>query len=79
MLPRATAARNPRDISKLKLSGRSQEIQRLIGRALRSVVNLNLLGERGDADTLLIKVEQVEAACHTGHYSCFYREISGMN
>jgi len=30
-----------------------------------------------DADTLLIKVEQVEAACHTGHYSCFYREISG--
>ncbi|ABN51429.1 MAG TPA: ribonuclease PH [Hungateiclostridium thermocellum] len=46
MLPRATAARNPRDISKLKLSGRSQEIQRLIGRALRSVVNLNLLGER---------------------------------
>jgi len=46
MLPRATAARNPRDISKLKLSGRSQEIQRLIGRALRSVVNLNLL-ERG--------------------------------
>lgn len=30
-----------------------------------------------DGDTLLIKVEQVEAACHTGHYSCFYREISG--
>jgi len=42
---RATAARNPRDISKLKLSGRSQEIQRLIGRALRSVVNLNLWRE----------------------------------
>ncbi|MCX7923680.1 MAG: bifunctional phosphoribosyl-AMP cyclohydrolase/phosphoribosyl-ATP diphosphatase HisIE [Clostridia bacterium] len=30
-----------------------------------------------DGDTLLIKVEQVEAACHTGHYSCFYREIQG--
>ncbi|ODM26761.1 bifunctional phosphoribosyl-AMP cyclohydrolase/phosphoribosyl-ATP diphosphatase HisIE [Acetivibrio mesophilus] len=30
-----------------------------------------------DGDTLLIKVEQVEAACHTGHYSCFYREVSG--
>lgn len=29
-----------------------------------------------DNDTLLIKVEQVEGACHTGHYSCFYREIS---
>ncbi|MDQ2087696.1 bifunctional phosphoribosyl-AMP cyclohydrolase/phosphoribosyl-ATP diphosphatase HisIE [Herbivorax sp. ANBcel31] len=29
-----------------------------------------------DSDTLLIKVEQVGGACHTGHYSCFYREIS---
>lgn len=29
-----------------------------------------------DNDTLLIKVEQVGGACHTGHYSCFYREIS---
>jgi len=46
MLPRATVARNPRDISKLKLSARSQEIQRLIGRTLRSVVNFSVLGER---------------------------------
>ena len=46
MIPRATQTRNTRDISKLKLSGRSQEIQRLIGRSLRSVVNLKLLGER---------------------------------
>jgi ribonuclease PH len=46
MLPRATKNRNPRDISKLRLSGRSHEIQRLIGRALRSVVDLQLLGER---------------------------------
>lgn len=46
MLPRSTGVRNPRDISKLKLNGRSQEIQRLIGRALRSVVNFNILGER---------------------------------
>jgi ribonuclease PH len=46
MLPRATEKRNPRDISRLKLNGRSQEIQRLIGRSLRSVVNFNLLGER---------------------------------
>ena len=40
MLPRATACRNPRDINKLRLSGRSHEIQRLIGRSLRSVVKL---------------------------------------
>ncbi len=46
MLPRATADRNPRDISKLKLNARSSEIQRLIGRALRSVVDIEALGER---------------------------------
>ena len=46
MLPRATSTRSPRDISKLKLNGRSAEIQRLIGRALRSVTNLDRLGER---------------------------------
>ena len=46
MLPRAPATRTPRDISKLKLNGRAAEIQRLIGRALRSVVDLEALGER---------------------------------
>ena len=46
MLPRATSSRSPRDISKLKLNGRSAEIQRLVGRALRSVVDLEALGER---------------------------------
>lgn len=46
MLPRATKTRNQRDINKLKLNGRSQEIQRLIGRSLRSVVNFSVLGER---------------------------------
>ena len=46
MLPRATHTRSSRDISKLKLNGRSAEIQRLIGRALRSVTNLDALGER---------------------------------
>jgi len=46
MLPRSTQQRNVRDINKLKLSGRSQEIQRLIGRALRAGVNLKVLGER---------------------------------
>ena len=46
MLPRATNSRSSRDISKLKLNGRSAEIQRLIGRSLRSVVDREALGER---------------------------------
>lgn len=46
MLPRATHSRTPRDIGKLKLNGRTAEIQRLIGRSLRSVTNLGRLGER---------------------------------
>ncbi|GGK30489.1 ribonuclease PH [Caldalkalibacillus thermarum] len=46
MLPRATEQRNVRESSKGKLSGRTMEIQRLIGRALRSVVDLEALGER---------------------------------
>ena len=46
MLPRATATRNQRDVSKLKLSPRSTEIQRLIGRALRGAVDMEKLGER---------------------------------
>lgn len=46
MLPRSTAVRTPREISRGKLSGRTQEIQRLIGRALRAVVHMDRLGER---------------------------------
>ena len=46
MIPRATHSRVDRDISKGKISGRSQEIQRLIGRSLRAAINLNELGER---------------------------------
>ncbi|NGM83617.1 ribonuclease PH [Paenibacillus sp. 7124] len=46
MLPRATQSRNQREAARGKLSGRTMEIQRLIGRALRSVVNLQALGER---------------------------------
>lgn len=45
MLPRATNTRSNRDINKLKLNGRSAEIQRLIGRSLRSVTNLEAMGE----------------------------------
>ena len=46
MLPRATQDRNIRESSKGKVSGRTMEIQRLIGRALRSVVDLDSIGER---------------------------------
>ena len=46
MLPRATHTRGSREAAKGKQSGRTQEIQRLIGRSLRAVVNLEKLGER---------------------------------
>ena len=46
MLPRSTNTRMDREASKGKQSGRTQEIQRLIGRSLRSIVNLSSLGER---------------------------------
>jgi len=46
MLPRATHQRNNREAAKGKQSGRTQEIQRLIGRSLRAVFDLSLLGER---------------------------------
>jgi ribonuclease PH len=46
MLPRATHTRSAREAAKGKQTGRTQEIQRLIGRALRSVVDLKALGER---------------------------------
>ncbi|RCX19819.1 ribonuclease PH [Fontibacillus phaseoli] len=55
MLPRATQTRNQREAARGKLSGRTMEIQRLIGRALRSVVDLQALGERSitiDCDVL---------------------------
>lgn len=55
MLPRATVTRTPREVTKGKPSGRTHEIQRLIGRSLRSVVDLAALGERSiviDCDVL---------------------------
>lgn len=57
MLPRATNTRSRRDISKLKLAGRSAEIQRLVGRALRSVTDLDKLGER----TITIDCDVIQA------------------
>lgn len=46
MLPAATPERSTRDAVKGKINGRSQEIQRLVGRALRSVIDMDKLGER---------------------------------
>ena len=57
MLPRATNNRMQRESSKGKLSGRTMEIQRLIGRALRAAVNLEKLGER----TVIIDCDVIQA------------------
>jgi len=46
MLPRSTETRTPREVTKGKLGGRTQEIQRLIGRSLRAVCDMRALGER---------------------------------
>lgn len=57
MLPRATGTRNIREISKGKADGRSMEIQRLIGRSLRSIVDLSAIGER----TIIIDCDVIQA------------------
>lgn len=57
MLPRATNVRNSREASRGKLSGRTMEIQRLVGRALRSVIDLSKLGER----SIIIDCDVIQA------------------
>lgn len=57
MIPRATGERNQREAAKGKLSGRTMEIQRLIGRALRSALDLEKLGER----TITIDCDVIQA------------------
>ncbi len=57
MLPRATSDRNVRESSKGKIGGRTHEIQRIIGRALRAVVDLSKLGEK----TLWIDCDVLQA------------------
>ena len=57
MLPRATETRNIRESSKGKVSGRTMEIQRLIGRALRAIVDLEAIGER----TIWIDCDVIQA------------------
>lgn len=57
MLPRSTGIRNHRDISRLKKNSRAVEIQRLIGRALRSVIDFSTLGER----TIILDCDVIQA------------------
>src|SRR6185295_15031595 len=57
MLPRSTATRTPREVNKGRQSGRTLEIQRLIGRSLRTVVDLEALGER----SLIVDCDVIQA------------------
>jgi ribonuclease PH len=80
MLPYSTLERKPRDISKLKLDGRSQEIQRLIGRSLRAAIDLEMLGAR----TLSIDCDVLQAdggtrtASITGAYVALALAMRGL-
>ncbi len=57
MLPRSTITRTPRESEKGKIGGRTHEIQRLIGRSLRSVVDMTALGER----TVILDCDVIQA------------------
>ena len=57
MLPRATLTRSPREAEKGKIGGRTHEIQRLIGRSLRSIVDMKALGER----TIILDCDVLQA------------------
>ncbi len=61
MLPRSTASRSPREVQRGRPSGRTAEIQRLIGRSLRAAVDLTALGER----TLTLDCDVLEADAGT--------------
>ncbi|WP_203333153.1 ribonuclease PH [Planococcus beigongshangi] len=80
MLPRATGSRNRREASAGKIGGRTMEIQRLIGRALRAVVDLDKLGER----TLWLDCDVIQAdggtrtASITGAYVAMVMAISKL-
>ena len=80
MLPRATHTRGDREAARGKQSGRTQEIQRLIGRALRSVVDLRKLGERTvhlDCDVLQADGGTRTAAI-TGAFVALHDAVDGM-
>ena len=80
MLPRATHTRSVREAAKGKLSGRTQEIQRLIGRSLRSVTDLEAMGEI----TIQIDCDVLQAdggtrtASITGAYVALYDALAGL-
>ena len=80
MLPRATVSRTPRDSSLGRVAGRRQEIQRLIGRSLRAVTDLDALGE----STLIIDCDVLQAdggtrtAAITGSYVALYQAIQTL-
>jgi ribonuclease PH len=80
MLPRATVTRTPRDSSLGRISGRSQEIQRLIGRSLRAVIDLMALGER----TLTVDCDVLQAdggtrtAAITGSYVALHQALQTL-
>ena len=80
MLPRSTGSRMQRESAKGKQSGRTQEIQRLIGRSLRAVVDLQKLGER----TIQIDCDVIQAdggtrtASITGAYVALYDAVTGL-
>ena len=80
MLPRATHQRVDREASKGKQTGRTQEIQRLIGRSLRAVVDLSLLGERQirmDCDVLQAD-GGTRTASITGAYVAMHQALEKM-
>jgi ribonuclease PH len=80
MLPRATHSRSMREAAKGKLSGRTQEIQRLIGRSLRAIINLEALGEitvQIDCDVLQAD-GGTRTASITGAYVALHDALSGL-
>ncbi len=80
MLPRATHTRSMREAAKGKISGRTQEIQRLIGRSLRAVTDLDALGEitvQIDCDVLQAD-GGTRTASITGAYIALYDALNGL-
>ena len=80
MLPASTAERSPREVNKGRPGGRTQEIQRLIGRALRSITDLRALGERMitvDCDVLQADAG-TRTASITGGYIALALALRGL-
>lgn len=80
MLPRSTGSRMDREAAKGKQSGRTQEIQRLIGRSLRAIIDLEKLGERSiHIDCDVIQADGgTRTASITGAYVALYDAVSTL-